>query len=465
MVSVSLFYFSLLLLLLLGGHQMLSSYSAPYKFTPVPGRNYFQFGWPKTGSVLVTSFGVRVVAQGQMVEFVEGLANYATFRMSWKPYDESSHPSSPSSSHPSSPSSSSTPYYLIRLDNYHSVDANTGEQTAVKTSPKLFLVHALTGAFVRVLNVDDLVDEAVDLAVLAAGGDKSPSQKDELRRLLLQQRDVMIQGVISDIQLCWLNFAQIWTGEEVESGSEEIIWGTKCTRRKRVVQSDAAENKAVLEKFYDDLFANMAHNNNNNQSILRSQVVLEKANQLQVYNALFTTEGGIRCHQSSYRKFTESTISIQNHTSSRAEFEGKRWVFAWDTIPELASRAYMVSVFSEYANVGGTFHDRLTEKYTGQPLGGDDRVNLSQLLITHPFVTEPNDTVVSADQTKQKIATMVAMANGAHSMFAGLSPQIHYETKLKEEEYFTFKWPKEGLVKVCGQCKNKMRGFLDRHIK
>jgi hypothetical protein len=43
----------------------------------------------------------------------------------------------------------------------------------------------------------------VALAVAAAGQDKSPQQKEELRRLLLQQRDVMIRGVIDDIQLMW----------------------------------------------------------------------------------------------------------------------------------------------------------------------------------------------------------------------------------------------------------------------
>ena len=62
-------------------------------------------------------------------------------------------------------------------------------------------------------------------------------------------------------------------------------------------------------------------------------------------SGLFTTNG-IRCHQASYRKFTESIISIQNVTSCRAEFEGKRWVFGWTDIPELTSRAYMVSTRS-----------------------------------------------------------------------------------------------------------------------
>ncbi len=116
----------------------------------------------------------------------------------------------------------------------------------------------------------------------------------------------------------------------------------------------------------------------------------------------------------SYRKFTESTISIQNVTSSRAEFEGKRFVFGWggkglgglrdeDAIPELSSRAYMVSLFSEYASVGGAFHDRLSEKYSGQAVGGDPSVDVLDMLVNHPFMTEPNDSVVLADQNKQKI--------------------------------------------------------------
>jgi hypothetical protein len=109
----------------------------------------------------------------------------------------------------------------------------------------------------------------------------------------------------------------------------------------------------------------------------------------------------------------------------------------------------MVSLFSEYASVGGAFHDRLTEKYAGQGVGGDDRVNIFQMLISHPFVTEPNDSVVIADQTKQKIAGMIQMASGAHSMFSGLSPTIEYAPKDPDQEYYTFGWPKEGLVKVC----------------
>ncbi|MCP6373895.1 hypothetical protein NL455_28835, partial [Klebsiella pneumoniae] len=73
----------------------------------------------------VTSFGVRVVAQGQIVEFVEGLANYAVFRASWSPYTDASGSSSPNAA--------SRQLVQIRLDEYHSVDANTGEQTPVNT--------------------------------------------------------------------------------------------------------------------------------------------------------------------------------------------------------------------------------------------------------------------------------------------------------------------------------------------
>lgn len=94
---------------------MLSSYTSPYAFTPSASRAYFSFGWPARGSVLVTSFGVRVVAQGANVEFSEGLANYATSVMSWAPY------------------ANDPALYQITLDQYHSVDANTGEQTPVKT--------------------------------------------------------------------------------------------------------------------------------------------------------------------------------------------------------------------------------------------------------------------------------------------------------------------------------------------
>jgi hypothetical protein len=114
---------------------------------------------------------------------------------------------------------------------------------------------------------------------------------------------------------------------------------------------------------------------------------------------LFTTDG-IRCHQASYRKWTESTISIQNVTSSRAEFEGKRFCIGWPDIPELTSRAYMVSLFSEYASVGGAFHDAMTERFAGQAVGGNDAVNIQQMIINHPFVTEPNDSVVLADQSQ-----------------------------------------------------------------
>lgn len=45
--------------------------------------------------------------------------------------------------------------------------------------------------------------------------------------------------------------------------------------------------------------------------------------------------------------------------------------------------------------------DKLTEKYSSAAVGGDDNVNLFQMLIQHPFNTEPNDSVVLADQNKQ----------------------------------------------------------------
>jgi hypothetical protein len=260
--------------------------------------------------VLVTSFGVRVVAQGQSVQFVEGLANYATFDCSWKPYTGDGAEAAGSSvgaasSADANGKGSDSGLVEIRLDHYQSVDASTGEQTAVNTCPKLFIVDRSTGAFVRVLNVDELVDEAVALAVVAAGADKTAAQKEELRRLLLQQRDVMIRGVIDDIALMWRCFVEMWTHEEeqgtlthangcgtdscgdafgltaaesavlirvicslpvsvwllLSAGATETIWGTKCTRRKRLVQSDQADNKMVLERFYDDLFQNVSQTN------------------------------------------------------------------------------------------------------------------------------------------------------------------------------------------------------------
>lgn len=58
-------------------------------------------------------------------------------------------------------------------------------------------------------------------------------------------------GVIDDISLMWRCFVEAWTHEEVESGSVETIWSTKCTRRKRVVQSEEADNRKILEQFYD----------------------------------------------------------------------------------------------------------------------------------------------------------------------------------------------------------------------
>jgi hypothetical protein len=344
-----------------GGHQMLSSFTAPYTFSPQAGRHYFKYNWPRQGSVLITSFGVRVVATGQLVEFVEGLANYSTFMCSWQPAEKSvAAAGSPSSAsgNSSNGATSSNSMYQVTLDQYHSVDANTGEQTPgknspsckraqfalipssypfsrlfcflcplVNTCPKKFLIDSHTGKFLRVLNVDDLVEEAVSLAVVAAGADKSEKEKEALHKLLLLQRDVMVKGVIDDIALMWRCFVEMWTHEEIEAGASETIWGTKCTRRKRIVYSDPAENKKILDKFYDDLFANM---NPQNQQVSRPQVVLDRAVQLQVYNGLFTTDT-LRCHQCSYRKFTESQITIQGRTSSRAEFEGKRWVFGKET--------------------------------------------------------------------------------------------------------------------------------------
>jgi hypothetical protein len=48
-----------------------------------------------------------------------------------------------------------------------------------------------------------------------------------------------------------------------------------------------------------------------------------------------------------------------------------------------------------------SLQDKLTEKYSSSAIGGDDNVNMFQMLIQHPFNTEPNDSVVLADQNKQ----------------------------------------------------------------
>lgn len=54
---------------------------------------------------------------------------------------------------------------------------------------------------------------------------------------------------------------------------------------------------------------------------------------------------------------------------------------------------------------------------------------------------------------------MIQMANGAHSMFSGLSPPIQYAPKDPEQSYFTFRWPPSGLVKAS----RRARGGRARH--
>ena len=58
----------------------------------------------------------------------------------------------------------------------------------------------------------------------------------------------------------------------------------------------------------------------------------------------------------------------------------------------------------------------------------------------------------------QKIAGMIQMANGAHSMFSGLSPPIQYAPKDPAQSYFTFRWPPSGLVKVAQRGGQRGRG-------
>jgi hypothetical protein len=250
--------FALIMSLFSGGHQMIAGFTAPYNFQRDPNVVYYNFNWGREGSVLVTSFGVKIVASGNSVEFVEGLANYATFMCTWSPY-QSNDPKEQN-------------YTCICLDDYKSVDANTGEQTPVSTCAKKFIVDNL-GAFVRVLNSDELVNEAIELAVQAAVAppqaqnnhnqahnnsieSKSAAQKSELKSLLMAQRDVMVKGVVDDVALMWRCWVQVWTHEVQDKSSEEVIYGHRCAKRKRVIGSNAEDNKKTLEKFYDEVSLN-----------------------------------------------------------------------------------------------------------------------------------------------------------------------------------------------------------------
>jgi hypothetical protein len=244
-----------------GGHQMLAGLSVPLKLTRRPGAEYYHFAWPPCGSVEVTSFGIKIVASEQGVEFVEGLANYATFTCEWErcsdpqASDDSASPpltgpgtvsaaaaaesvSTTGSTMPSGRASSgSSPpdahpathreCLKVTLHSYKSVDANSGETIPVKACAKKFLVeinspHTAssagsqsvndgigTASFLSVLNVDELVGEAIELAVSAAQAQaptKRPQDLAELKALLVSQRDVMEKGVVDDIQLMWKRY-------------------------------------------------------------------------------------------------------------------------------------------------------------------------------------------------------------------------------------------------------------------
>src|SRR5690349_20294115 len=99
------------------------------------------------------------------------------------------------------------------------LQAQSGTEEPLSEPIKHLLVSS-RGDLLRILNVSDLVDYAVESAIVSKGAGISAEEKAAYRQLLLAtQQATLTKAVQCDLSFIWSSWVQLWTHEKRSAGA------------------------------------------------------------------------------------------------------------------------------------------------------------------------------------------------------------------------------------------------------
>lgn len=170
----------------------------------------------------------------------------------------------------------------VLLENNVLINAQSGTEEPLPEPVKRLLISS-SGDLIRVLNMDQLVNYAVDTAI-AQKGDISAEERQAYRDMLEKtQKGTLTRAVSCDLAFIWASWVQLWAHYPSATPHEERPqFGSVCCELEKTNYSSAAENRATVQTLISSVLGddkNTAHD-----------IKVELAKQEESYKTLFARD-------------------------------------------------------------------------------------------------------------------------------------------------------------------------------
>jgi len=283
----------------------------------------------------IVKVGSDVVANRTPI-VTQGLGLFAYFEVSWKPYSEDS---------------KDLGQIEITMENFVSVNATTGQETAAPTGPQRFIVD-MYGDFVRVSNLDEIyqfVEKITEQELKAKTEEETEEEREKIIKATKQaiDKEKIRDTITNSARGQWYAWVEMWTHLERNTDASQVpehrgtrqSYGVNCNAFEAKVSRDQDRLQQEATKFLQGMKKSMEETfnegSNTEDKIDIPELKVDRINQSQTYEAVVEADTG-RPHQASLLTSTELTLlSNESERFEGAVYKDERWSFAWDNVDGL----------------------------------------------------------------------------------------------------------------------------------
>jgi hypothetical protein len=324
-------------------------------------------------SSLSLGFTIKIVDQD--VAFTQGLGTFIMFDVRWRACTDFARLGVPEGS------------VELFLESNILINAQSGTEEPLSEPVKHMIISA-EGTLLKIVNMNELVDYAIETAILQKGAHISAEEKSQYRSMLIHtQKATLTQAVQCDLSFIWASWVQLWCHQPVVAGGEQLNFGLSTVELSLTHASAPKDNVATVANLIHSVLSNNADGTSPNAASpsgaaaaaassaasasdrlrMEREIEVDVARQEESYKTLFERDT-VRPFVCSYQKVTDTQLSLHvqpiaaaaNGASSpkspqspvlhqirQQEFKNSRHVFIWSDVPQSEKGVTMGSKYRD----------------------------------------------------------------------------------------------------------------------
>lgn len=256
------------------------------------------------------------------------------------------------------------------------------------------LIISSDGRLLKILNMDELVEYAIETSIAQLRGlTSTDEEKAQYRAMLIDtQKATLTKAVQCDLSFIWASWVQHWTQQRKTVGEERHDFGLRTVELSQKHASSPADNKRTV----GDLIHSVINNGTTGDPAataggaspeakikMEKEIEVQVATQEESYTTLFERDT-VRPFVASYQKVTHTELALHVspveastaaassssssssatpaspvlHTISQTEYKNSRHVFIWSTEPQLSTKDYIQGVYQAYLDSANVRYTR-----------------------------------------------------------------------------------------------------------